>query len=121
MSVLSAVDIAEQRAWSDETFGPGPRAAGVIDHLTKELTEVAADPNDLSEWIDLLILTLDGASRQGFTGEQIIEAYHTKMKENHLRSWPDWRTCDPNKAIEHLRPEIEDGKPVIAVVRNFGA
>lgn len=46
--------------FSFETFGPGPRTNGVIDHITKELVEVQTDPR---EWVDVAILALDGAWR----------------------------------------------------------
>jgi len=34
---------------------------------------------------------------------KIIEALFTKVAKNKARQWPDWRTLDPNKAIEHTR------------------
>ena len=92
-----------QRDWSERTFGPGPRAAGIIDHIRKELKEIEAKPTDLSEWIDVAILALDGAWRSGATPQQIIDALVAKQEKNETRVWPDWRTADPNKAIEHDR------------------
>ncbi len=50
-----------QREFSLRTFGPGPRTAGVIDHIRKELREIEADPLDLEEWIDVVLLAFDGA------------------------------------------------------------
>jgi hypothetical protein len=95
--------LARQAAWSAKTFGPGPRTAGVCDHIRKELREIEADPTDLCEWIDVVILALDGAWRCGGTPEQIINAIVAKQTKNEGRNWPDWRTADPNKAIEHDR------------------
>lgn len=92
-----------QRAFSERTFGPGPRLAGVLDHLRKELREVEANPGDISEWIDLVLLAFDGAWRQGFTPEQIAEALTAKQTKNEARTWPDWRTMPDGKAIEHDR------------------
>lgn len=92
-----------QRAFSARTFGPGPRLAGVLDHIRKELREVEANPTDISEWIDLVLLALDGAWRQGFTPEQIAEALTAKQAKNEARTWPDWRTMPDGKAIEHDR------------------
>src|SRR5690606_10548435 len=65
--------------------------------------EIEADPGDLREWVDVVILALDGAWRSGATPLQIIEAIVSKQTKNEGRSWPDWRTADPNKAIEHDR------------------
>lgn len=92
-----------QRAFSLKTFGPGERTAGVLDHIRKELAEVAADPGDVMEWIDLVILALDGAWRAGHEPRAIVDALVAKQTRNEGRTWPDWRTADPTKAIEHDR------------------
>lgn len=98
-----AAHLQHQREWSERTFGPGPRTAGVIDHIRKELREIEAAPHDGEEWIDAVILALDGAWRSGMTPTQIIETLVAKQKKNEGRTWPDWRTADPDKAIEHDR------------------
>jgi hypothetical protein len=95
-----------QRQWSEKTFGPGARTRGVVDHIRKELREIEADPTDLSEWIDVVILALDGAWRAGGTPSEIIAALVSKQTINEGRKWPDWRTADPNKAIEHDRSSL---------------
>lgn len=92
-----------QRKWSEKTFGPGVRTAGVLDHITKELAEIRDSPVDLEEWIDVVILALDGAWRAGHAPETIVETLATKQRKNESRQWPDWRTADPDKAIEHVR------------------
>ena len=95
--------IRRQREFSLRAFGPGPRTTGVIDHIRKELAEVEATPSDLSEWIDVVLLALDGAHRQGYTPEQIALALRLKQEKNEAREWPDWRTAPPDRAIEHVR------------------
>jgi hypothetical protein len=95
--------LQRQRDWSGRTFGPGSRSAGVVDHIRKELIEIEADPGDLKEWIDVVILALDGAWRTGAQPQEIIGAIVAKQTKNEGRVWPDWRTSDPNKAIEHDR------------------
>jgi hypothetical protein len=95
--------LQRQREWSERTFGPGPRTEGVVDHIRKELLEIEAQPRDLEEWIDVVILALDGAWRAGSSPEQIIAALRSKQQKNEARSWPDWRTAEPGKAIEHDR------------------
>jgi hypothetical protein len=92
-----------QLNFSKETFGPGPRAVGIVDHIKKELDEVLAAPYDLSEWIDIAILAFDGAWRSGHSPEQICKALRAKQAKNEQRQWPDWRTAEPGKAIEHVR------------------
>ena len=75
----------------------------MLDHIRKELLEIEAAPNDLAEWIDVVILAFDGAWRTGATPEQIVRALIAKQYKNETRKWPDWRTADPSKAIEHER------------------
>ncbi|MFZ2999350.1 MAG: dATP/dGTP pyrophosphohydrolase domain-containing protein [Undibacterium umbellatum] len=92
-----------QRNFSEYTFGPGLRTKMVCDHIRKELAEVEAAPCDLEEWIDIALLALDGAWRTGATSEAIAAGLCDKLTENELRTWPDWRTADPDKAIEHTK------------------
>lgn len=99
--------LRRQAEFSERTFGPGQRTAAVCDHITKELIEVqeaaASGKPVLPEWMDVVILALDGAWRSGATPEQIVAALVAKQTKNEGRRWPDWRTQDPTKAIEHDR------------------
>jgi hypothetical protein len=92
-----------QMAFSRKNFGPDKRTQGVLDHIRKELVEIEAAPHDLEEWIDVVNLAFDGAWRAGFTPEQIATGLEAKMTKIEGRTYPDWRTADPNKAIEHIR------------------
>lgn len=93
-----------QRAFSLKTFGPGARTKGVLDHIRKELIEIEADPSDLGEWVDLILLALDGAWRAGFTPEEIAQGLDAKQTRNEARDWPDWRTADLGRRPLH-RPD----------------
>ncbi|MBX3634719.1 MAG: DUF550 domain-containing protein [Rubrivivax sp.] len=95
--------LRRQMAFSERTFGPGARVAGVCDHIRKELIEVEDSGGALAEWVDVIILGLDGAWRSGATPEQVAAAIAAKQAKNEARRWPDWRTADPEKAIEHDR------------------
>lgn len=95
-----------QRCWSTATFGPHSRFRGVIDHIRKELEEIEEQPLSLEEWIDVVILAFDGAWRAGHQPEEIVAALLAKQAKNEARAWPDWRTADPTKAIEHVREEV---------------
>lgn len=101
--------LKRQAAFSLETFGPGARTAGVVDHIRKELTEIEADPADVMEWVDVIILAFDGAWRAGWTAEDIVTAIVAKQTRNEARTWPDWRTAAPDKAIEHVREGAHHG------------
>lgn len=95
--------IQDQMNFSAATFGPGERTKGVIDHIRKELVEIEANPRDVSEWIDVIILALDGAWRHGYRPTEICEALAAKLEKNKARQWPDWRTTSQDQAIEHVR------------------
>jgi hypothetical protein len=123
--------LKRQMAFSKATFGPGNRKEGVIDHIRQELNEVSTD-GDPREWVDLVILSLDGLWRSlkypkdsttknfvlwdernsepikiartwGNIPEIVVRLIEEKQSKNEQRDWPDWRTADPNKAINHDR------------------
>ena len=97
--------LADQKQWSEATFGPtNPEFTGEgnIDHIRRELNEIEQDPFDIYEWIDVVILALDGAWRAGHSPKDIVDALVAKHEKNKNRKWPDWRTATPGKAIEHL-------------------
>jgi flavin-dependent dehydrogenase len=108
--------LIRQMAWSHATFGPGNRTDGVLDHIRKELAEVEESDGNPDEWVDVVILALDGLTRQlafslgdgsrrdpNTTAQMAINLIESKQTKNEGRTWPDWRTSDPKKAIEHDR------------------
>lgn len=101
--------LERQIRFSEQAFGPGFRRKGVIDHIRKELIEIEDTPeNDLSEWIDVIILALDGAWRTGASPADILQAVHDKLKVNEGREWPDWRTASADEAIEHVKDPLDN-------------
>jgi len=96
--------IEQQIEWSKKTFGYGERDAGLIDHIKKELKGIEQAPGDIEEWIDVIILALEGAWRNGYSPEEITHMLVYKQIKNEKREWPDWRTAEQGKAIEHIRP-----------------
>lgn len=113
--------LKRQIAWSRATFGPGERRKGVIDHIRKELVELETANGESSEWVDVVILALDGLTRRivATQSHPNVEAAATmavrmiegKQGRNELRVWPDWRTMSEDVAIEHVKvgnPAHED-------------
>lgn len=103
---ITAEDIEKYREFSFRTFGPADpevTTEGVIDHIQQELAEVWEHPEDVEEWIDIVILAIDGAYRNGHSPQEIIDAYHAKCEKNFNREWPDWRVMDRRRAVEHIR------------------
>ncbi len=98
------IDLLHRKiAFSLKTWGPGRRTAGVIDHLRKEITEVEQNPDDIFEWVDIIALAMDGAMRHGATPESLAWAIEEKQRIVEARKYPDWRTADQSKGIEHIR------------------
>lgn len=92
--------------WSRETFGPGDRYSGVIEHIRRELKEIEANPSDLTEWVDVIFLAMDGAWRSaGADGEAIVRKMLEKHKINRERRWPDWRSLGADGVSEHVKDE----------------
>lgn len=106
--------LIRQMAFSHATFGPGERTAGVIDHIRKELDEVIAANGESSEWVDVVILALDGLTRRlaycngerndpDRVAEIACSMIGAKQTRNEARVWPDWRIAPKDRAIEHDR------------------
>jgi hypothetical protein len=98
--------------WSLETFGPGMRTEGICNHIRKELLEIEANPTDLMEWVDVILLAMDGASRAGYSGEEIVQALQDKQKVNETRTWPE--NTPEGEPSEHIQ-EDERGLPIIDI------
>ena len=94
-----------KNAWSIETFGPTQQVSGVLNHIRKELDEVAADPGDVIEWADLIMLATDGAYRAGHSPDDICSALEAKLVICRARNWPDWQTLSHDQPIEHIKPD----------------
>lgn len=108
--------LKRQIAFSRGTFGPGGRRGGVIDHIRKELIEVEQSCGSSSEWVDVVILALDGLTRTlvadgagtDAAARIACEMIQGKQARNEERTWPDWRTAPEGKAIEHDRNHDDD-------------
>ena len=118
--------LRSQIAFSVATFGPGTRINGVLDHISKEIEEVRAEPS-LEEWIDIVILAMDGAwrhvtfSKEGegpaensatTAANLVATALHRKLDRNFFRTWPNWRDQPRDRAIEHDRSDEVSVHPV---------
>jgi hypothetical protein len=99
--------LERQIGWSRATFGPGRRTLSVTNHIRKELAEIEAEPHDLVEWIDVVILALDGAWRSGHQPADIVATLVAKQTKNEGRKWPDWRALPPDAPTEHVREAVD--------------
>ena len=93
--------IGRQIPWSERTFGHGLHTLGITKHIEKELGEIRAEPHSVEEWVDVVILALDGAWRAGHTPEEVAAEMERKQVVNFARRWPPPSPEDqPN---EHIR------------------
>jgi hypothetical protein len=97
------------RDWSKATFGPGRRTKGLLEHIRRELDEVAANPDDLVEWVDVVLLAFDGYWRHGGTPEGFMDMVRYKFSVNQARKWPPPAPDDqPNHHVEEpTAPALE--------------
>lgn len=109
-----AQHLIRQMAFSHATFGPGTRTSGVADHIRKELIEVLDANGEAAEWVDVVILALDGLTRQlaycsgprkdpALVAALACNMIEGKQSRNEARDWPDWRGAPQDRAIEHVR------------------
>ena len=99
--------IVDHHQWAGKTFGPGLRTAGITKHIQKELKEIESDPRDYLEWLDVMILALNGAMRITENPDLVIEGLVKKLAINKNRIWPDWQTLTDGDPIEHVRTTEE--------------
>lgn len=97
--------LARHWAWSESTFGHGRQTLGLTEHIEKEIIEIRAKPDDLKEWIDVMILAIDGYLRHGGTPTNLMRDLAAKQAENMARTWPAPGSAD--HAVEHVRDESE--------------
>lgn len=103
MSITLGQYIADQKEWSLKTFGGAKRVEGICKHIEKELGEIRSNPSDVMEWVDVVILALDGAWRAGYSPREVKEALYQKQQKNFSRQWPE--LSDENQPTEHIRKE----------------
>lgn len=85
--------------WSDRTFGSGEdRHRSTMNHLKREVDEIIADPSDLEEYADVLILLVDAARMAGFHTDDLLDAAYAKHEVNKKRTW---KPADIDGVHEH--------------------
>lgn len=106
--------LLRQMAFSHAAFGPGRSTKRVVAHIRKELDEVLESDGSPEEWVDVVILALDGLTRSlafvddghrksEYAARKSILTILDKQSINESRTWPDWRTVNEDMPIEHDR------------------
>ena len=91
--------VAEIGAWQDATFCPDGeyRGAGIVAHLRKEIEELAANPRDMEEVADCVLLLIHLARQNGGGLEAAVRRKHEINKARR------WGKPGPDGSIEHIR------------------
>ena len=79
--------LEDQKSWSREVFGTGRRTIGICDHIRHELIEIENDPDNLEEWIDVLLLAFDATWRLDASPKDVVETLLKKQHKNINREW----------------------------------
>lgn len=93
--------LIRQIEWSLKTFGHGMRTIGLTKHIEKECQEIRLSPNDLEEWVDVIILALEGFWRAGGTKGDLTGYLTMKQNKNLSREWPPIKPQD--EPVEHIQ------------------
>lgn len=101
MSLWLAAFVQRGGEWSRRTFGEGRRTVGICRHISKELAEIQADPDDTREWIDVILLAIDGYRRHGGKPEQLAAMLQWKQDHNMEREWPP--ILPEDQPVEHIK------------------
>jgi len=96
-----------QIKWSATVFGDGKRTEGILKHIESEIIEVRDEPEDVEEWVDIVVLALDGAWRAGHSPKQICEAMQKKQIKNLRRKWHVPKS--ENEPVMHVKSCLEKG------------
>lgn len=99
MSELQKI-MNEIASWSDSVFGEGRPPTAPLHHLKKEVREAIENPDDDSEYADMLMLILDAYRMKGGTANELIKYTYNKLEENKQRKWGK---PDKNGVVEHVR------------------
>jgi hypothetical protein len=98
----SLLDLVEDNsAWSQATFGSDAERGpiGALKHLEEEAREAQAEPTDILEYADCLLLLLDATRRAGWSVEDLVNAAYDKMKVNKTRTFIK---APPDQPSHHL-------------------
>jgi hypothetical protein len=92
------------RLWQRRTFGSSPDVRGSLNHLQKELSEIAISPvgEAYEECVDVVFLAWQIAWKTGCSPARFAWALWRKLFINVRREWPKPVDGEPT---EHIRSE----------------
>lgn len=96
--------------WADHTFanaGKDYRGPGIVAHLRREVEELAADPTDMSEIADCIILLFHLAKQNQDRGARPL--FHHIVSKHEVNKKRKWQKPDAEGVVEHIREETDNG------------
>lgn len=94
-------DFVKRKMDHSRATWPSQTLFGVLAHARKEVEEIEDNISDCIEWVDLILLGIDGACRTGLTPEQLGIQLERKLAINLQRAWP--KPSTPDSPGEHDR------------------
>lgn len=88
------------KTWTEKQF-PQRNTASIMAHLRKETAEVEAEPLDIMEYADCMMLLLDAASYNGLHASDILRACGENLVINKSRKWGK---ANDQGFVEHVNP-----------------
>lgn len=98
-SLIGLIDMHAQ--WAAATF-PRQEAAGCLEHLEKEVAELADSPDDPEEVADVIFMALSFGRSRGMSPIDIMNGIYGKFDTLQHRKWPSPDEQDPGHAVRHI-------------------
>ena len=93
--------------WSDSVWGENRPPNGTVNHLVEEAAELAENPTDIMEYVDVIMLAVDGLRQAGFDFAEFTDAAIKKLAINKAR---EWGPVDENGVSRHVKDSAKTGK-----------
>lgn len=98
--------LKRQFEFSQRVFGAGPKTEQILRHISRQSVDTIARGNPTEEWVDIMILAMDGALRSGSTPYEIAGLLEYKMTVNEAREWPKLEDQVMDEPVHHIKKQV---------------
>jgi hypothetical protein len=84
--------------WTSVQF-PSRTTSSILNHLKKEIEEIRAEPSDVLEYADVLMLLSDAASYNEISMSEVFKKAFEKLETNKARVWGE---VNDEGFVEHV-------------------
>jgi len=99
--------VNRQRTWSTTQFGESVDLPRILNHITEATGDVEKEPARLHNWIDIVLLAMDGAWRAGHSPKEVVQAIQDVQVRNIMRDWQNPGDLPIGEPIKHIRSQAE--------------